>query len=69
MPPYLPAFETIPIAFVRSIHFVGERVKAFSPASFFKPLEFDGVKVEVIQTFPNAQIFYSIAVAHPIANN
>ena len=34
VPPYRPDFEIMPIAFVDSIHFWGERVKAFNPASF-----------------------------------
>ena len=45
VPPYLPDLDIIPIAFVASIHFCGERVKAFAPASFLKesnstPLKF-----------------------------
>jgi len=33
----------------------------------FKPLEFEGIKQRIIQLFPNAQIFYSISVPHPIS--
>ena len=45
MPPPLPDFDTIPIAFVLSTHLCGDRVKEFAPASFLKesnstPLKF-----------------------------
>ena len=37
VPPYRPDFATRPMAFVASIHRVGDKVKAFKPASFLNP--------------------------------
>ena len=37
VPPYRPDIAVIPIALVDSTHFVGDIVKAFSPASFLNP--------------------------------
>jgi hypothetical protein len=36
LPPDLPDFEIIPIAFVLTIHFFGDRVKEFAPDSLRK---------------------------------
>jgi len=36
VPPYLPDFEYIPMAFVALTHFFGVRLKEFKPASFLK---------------------------------
>ena len=37
VPPYRPDFEINPMALVVSIHFLGDRVNAFRPASFQTP--------------------------------
>jgi hypothetical protein len=44
----LPDLLTIPIAFVDSIHFFGDIVNAFAPASFLNPSNSMGLKSEVI---------------------
>lgn len=66
VPPYLPDFEIIPLALVASIHFWGERVKAFSPASFLNLSNSIGLKFGLYKV---SQIFNGIAVSHPVANN
>lgn len=35
----------------------------------FKPLEFDGFELWVVQTFPNSEIFDGVPVTHPVAND
>ena len=44
VPPYRPGLEIIPIAFVEVIHFCGDNVKEFSPASFLNPSNSRGLK-------------------------
>ncbi len=44
MPPYLPDLLTIPMALVDSIHFFGDKVKAFEPACFLNPSNSTGLK-------------------------
>ena len=44
VPPYRPDIAVIPIALVDSTHFVGDIVKAFSPASFLNPSNSMGLK-------------------------
>ena len=45
VPPYRPDIAVIPIALVDSTHFVGDIVKAFSPASFLNPSNSMGLKL------------------------
>src|SRR5690606_10019202 len=43
----------------------GETVQAGLPS---KPVEFDGIKIGVIELFPNAQEFNGVAVSQPVSD-
>ena len=45
VPPYLPALDTIPMALVDSIHYLGDSVKAFAPESFLTLSNAIGLKL------------------------
>ncbi len=69
VPPYRPAQAFRPIAFVDSIHFVGERVKAFRPASLLNPSNSRGLKHGLYKPshIPKNSIVFLFP--HPIGNN
>lgn len=52
VPPYLPALDIIPIASVFSIQRLGSHDKAIEASLLFKPIEFDGFKIRIINSFP-----------------
>ena len=43
--------------------------KCVQTSFFFKPLEFEGFKTRIVKRFPNAKIFYRVAVSEPVCNN
>ena len=63
MPPYLPEFENKPRAFVASIHRVGDRVKAFKPASFLNPSNSTGLKLGLCRVSQRSQRAFSPSVS------
>lgn len=48
VPPLFPCLETIPIAFVVSIHLDGESVNELEPASNINGVEFDPFEIRII---------------------
>ena len=47
----------------------GSQDKAVETGPVSKPLEFEGVKIGVVQPLPNTQKLNGIAVAHPVLND
>src|SRR5664280_2803786 len=47
----------------------GSQYKAVESGFVFKPLEFEGFKISVIQPLPYTQIFNGIAVSHPVLDD
>jgi hypothetical protein len=42
--------------------------KAVQTCLHSNPVEFDGIKIRVIELFPHAQEFHSISVSNPVAD-
>jgi hypothetical protein len=61
-------FEIRIMADVFLIHAWGVRVKLFNPDCFFKPIEFHGVKIRIVEMFPYSEKFYGIAVPFPVGS-
>ena len=68
VPPYLPLFTISPLAFVCSIHFVGDIVKALSPASFLIPSNSRGLKSGLykVSQIPRYSIVFLFLSQFPI---
>ena len=48
---------------------MGLSPEGIKPRFLSKPLEFDGVKIWIIQAFPYTKEFYCVAISNPISYN
>ena len=58
----------IPIAFVLDIHFRGDSVKAFKPASFLNPSNSRGLKSGLYNVSQMPKYSIVFLIAHPVSN-